>query len=458
MPINAISDGRRACVPETDSNFHGSGFTAMRHLPIDSALFVDNRARLSKLLPPRSLVIVNANDVLPTNADGSLPLVANSDLFYLAGIEQEESVLALFPDHPDEKLREVLFLRESNELLKIWEGYKLTKDDATRVSGVKTVKWLSEFRTVFRGLMCDAEAVFLNTNEHKRAADEVPTREWRFVEDCRRQYPLHDYRRLAPLMHRLRLVKSETELELLNEAIRITADGFSRVCRMVKPGVTEFQIEAEFAHEFICNRAKFAYTPIVAAGGNACALHYIVNDQTCQAGQLLLMDVAANYANYNADLTRTIPVDGKFTPRQRAVYDAVRRVMQASIKGATVGKLHKDWTREAQLMMNDELVALGLITADDVKKAKTDEPACRKYFMHGLGHPLGLDVHDVGLMHEPFAAGWVMTVEPGIYIPDEGLAVRLENDILLTDTGPIDLMADIPVDAEAIEDLMRSGR
>lgn len=456
MPINVISDGRGNQEPAMDSNFHGRDVIVMRHLPIDSALFVDNRARLAKLLPPRSLAVVNANDVLPTNADGSLMLVANSDLFYLSGVEQEESILALFPDHPDEKLREVLFLRETNEHLKIWEGYKLTKDDATRTSGVKTVKWLSEFRTVFRGLMCDADAVYLNTNEHKRADDEVESRDRRFVDECRDRYPLHNFRRLAPLMHRLRIVKSEAELELLNEAIRITADGFSRVCRMVKPGVTEFQIEAEFAHEFIRNRAKFAYTPIVAAGGNSCVLHYIANDQTCQAGQVLLMDVAANYANYNADLTRTVPVDGKFTPRQRAVYDAVLRVMQASIKGATVGKLHKDWTREAQLMMNDELVALGLITADDVKKAKPDEPACRKYFMHGLGHPLGLDVHDVGLMHEPFAAGWVMTVEPGIYIPDEGFAVRLENNILLTDAGPIDLMADIPVDAEAIEDLMRS--
>lgn len=427
----------------------------MRHHPLDSQLFVDNRARLRKLLPKNALVALNANDVLPTNADGSLPLVPNADLFYLSGIEQEESLLVLAPDAPDEKLREILFLREPNEHLKIWEGHKLTKDEATRISGVRTVKWLSELPMTWHGLMCDAEEVFLNTNEHKRAHVEVQTRDARFIDDCRGRYPLHAYRRLAPLMHRLRAVKSAAEVELLKEAIRITDAGFRRVARAVRPGVAEYELEAEFAHEFTRNRAKFAYTPIIASGANACILHYIANDRPCAAGDLLLMDVAANYANYNADLTRTVPVDGKFTKRQRDVYDAVLRVMRASIAGATVGKLHKDWTREAQLMMNDELVRLGLLTADDVKQAKPEEPACRKYFMHGLGHPLGLDVHDVGLMHEPLAAGWVLTVEPGIYIPEEKIGIRLENNVLVTDQGPIDLMADIPVEAEAIEALMR---
>ena len=429
----------------------------MRHLPIDSKLFIDNRARLAQMLPPRSLVVLNANDVMPTNADGSLSLVPNSDLFYLSGVEQEESILVLSPDAPDEKLREVLFVRETSDLLKIWEGAKLTKSQATGVSGIQTVKWLSEFPVVFRGMMCDAEQVYLNTNEHKRAADEVETRDERFIRDCRRQYPLHDYRRLAPLMHRLRVTKSEIELTLLKEAIRITDAGFRRVVKHVQPGVTEFALEAEFAHEFIRNRAKFAYTPIIASGANACVLHYISNDQTCQAGELLLMDVAANYANYNADLTRTVPVDGKFTPRQRAVYNAVLNVMRGSIAGATVGKRHRDWQREAQMMMNEELVKLGLITSDDVKKAPADEPACRKYYMHGLGHVLGLDVHDVGLMHEPFAPGWVLTVEPGIYIPAEGIGIRLENNIVVTERGPIDLMADIPVEADEIEALISAG-
>ncbi|HXT57721.1 MAG TPA: Xaa-Pro aminopeptidase [Pirellulales bacterium] len=426
----------------------------MRHAPIDASLFVENRARLKQLLPPRSLAVVNANDVLPTNADGSLPLVPNADLFYLSGVEQEESILVLSPDAHDEKLREVLFLREPNELLKTWEGHKLAKDEATQVSGIRTVKWLGDFSKTFHGLICDAEQVFLNANEHRRAAVEVQTRDARFVEDCQARYPLHDYRRLAPLMHKLRVAKSPAEIELLKQAIRITDEGFRRVLGFVRPDVMEYEIEAEFSHEFTRRRAKFAYTPIVASGANACVLHYIANDQPCRAGELLLMDVAANYANYNADLTRTIPVDGRFTPRQRAVYDAVLRVMRASIAGAVVGKLHRDWTREAQMMMNEELLALGLLTADDVKKQTPDEPACRKYFMHGLGHPLGLDVHDVGLMHEPFAAGWVLTVEPGLYLPEEGFAVRLENDVLVTADGPLDLMGSIPVEAEEIEALM----
>ena len=427
----------------------------MRHAPIESSLFVENRARLRKLLPKGAVAAVNANDILPTNADGSLPLVPNSDLFYLSGVEQEESILVLAPDAADEKQREVLFLRETNEHLAIWEGHKLTKDEARTTSGVQNVKWLSEFPTIWHGLMSDAEEVFLNSNEHKRAAIEVETRDSRFIAECRSRFPLHTYRRLAPLLHRLRVVKSAAEVELLKKAVSITDAGFRRAARSVKPGVYEHELEAEFAHEFVRNRAKFAYTPIIASGANACVLHYIANDQPCRAGDLLLMDVAANYANYNADLTRTVPVDGRFTPRQRAVYDAVLRVMRGSIQGATIGKLHRDWTREAQMMMDEELVKLGLLTAADVKNAKPDEPACRKYFMHGLGHPLGLDVHDVGRMHEPFAAGWVLTVESGIYIRDEGIGIRLENDVLLTDAGPIDLMADTPVDAEAIEELMR---
>jgi len=428
----------------------------MRHTPIDAALFVENRDRLRKLLPKNSLAVVNANDVLPTNADGSLRLVPNNDLFYLTGVEQEESILVLAPDAHDENLREILFVRESSELLKIWEGYKLTKEDATKVSGIKHIKWLSEFPRVFHGLMCEAEEVFLNSNEHKRAVVEVETRDARFAADTMNRYPLHTYRRLAPLMHRLRVVTSPAEVELLREAIRITAAGFDRVLKFVKPGVAEHEVEAEYIHEFTRNRAHWAYTPIVASGANACVLHYIANDQVCKDGDLLLLDVAANYANYNADLTRTLPVNGRFTKRQRAVYDAVLRVMQASLKDATVGKLHRDWQREAKRMMGDELLALGLVTKEDIEKQTFDEPACKKQFMHGLGHVLGLDVHDVGLMNEPFAPGWVLTVEPGIYLPDEGFGVRIENNVLVTADGPVDLTAGIPVTADEIEHAMHS--
>ncbi len=429
----------------------------MRHAPIDPALFVSNRQRASERLLPRSVAVINANDVLPTNADGSLAMHPNADLFYLSGIEQEESILVLSPDAPDEKLREVLFLREPSEHLKIWEGHKHSKEEASSISGIKTVKWLSEFRGVFHTLMCDAEHVYLNSNEHKRAVVEVETRDARFIQDCQRRYPLHQYLRLARIMHELRVIKSTSEVELLKQAIAITDRGFRRVLGMVRPGVNEHEIEAEFAHEFIRSRAKFAYTPIVASGANACTLHYIANDQPCRKGELLLMDVAANYANYNADLTRTIPVSGRFSRRQKQVYNAVLRVMRASIAGAVVGKLHRDWTRESQMMMNDELLKLGLIKPADVKKQESDNPACRKYFMHGLGHPLGIDVHDVGYAQEAFAPGWVLTVEPGIYIPEEGFGVRLENDVLVTAAGPDDLMGHIPVEADEIEALMHAG-
>lgn len=428
----------------------------MRHKPIDSQLFHENRARLRSLLLPNSLAVVNANDVLPTNADGHLILHPNSDLFYLSGIEQEESVLLLAPDAFDPRLREILFLREPNEHLKVWEGHKHSKDESTAISGVATVKWLSEFRGVFHQLMCEAEHVYLNSNEHRSAKADVETREFRFIRECQARYPLHDYQRLARLLHSLRVKKTEFELELLKQAVAITDSGFRRVLRFVKPGIGEQEVEAEFAHEFIRSRGKFAYSPIIASGKNSCVLHYIANDQPCQAGDLLLLDVAASYANYNADLTRTIPVSGRFSERQKQVYNAVLRVMRASIQGATVGKLHRDWQKESQMMMNEELLQIGLLKPEDIANQNPHEPACRKYFMHGLGHPLGLDVHDVGALSEPFSPGWVLTVEPGIYLPDEGFGVRLENDIVVTENGPVDLMADIPVEAEEIEELMKS--
>ena len=426
----------------------------MRHAPIDSKLFIENRERLKKLLLPKSLAIVNANDVLPTNADGSLPLHPNSDLFHLTGIEQEESILLLAPDAHEPKHREILFLREPNEHLKIWEGHKHSKDEAAKISGIKQVKWLAEFPVLFRQIMCELEHVYLNSNEHKRAVVEVETRDARFARECQAKFPLHTYHRLARLLHQIRVVKSDAEIALLQQAVDITEQGFRRLLKFVKPGVMEYEVEAELIHEFVRNRAKFAYNPIIASGANACVLHYNQNNQPCRKGDLLLLDVAASYANYNADLTRTIPVSGRFTRRQKAVYNAVLRVMRASIKGATVGKLARDWLKESQAMMNEELLALGLLKKSDIKQQTEDEPACRKYFMHGLGHPLGLDVHDVGFTTEPFAPGWVLTVEPGIYLPKEGFGVRLENDIVVTPNGPVDLMAGTPVEVGEIEDLM----
>jgi Xaa-Pro aminopeptidase len=304
--------------------------------------------------------------------------------------------------------------------------------------------------------MCEAEHVYLNSNEHNRASIVVETRDARFVSECRRRYPLHDYRRLARLMHCLRVIKSEPEIELLRKAVAITDAGFQRICRFVKPGVNETEVEAEFAHEFIRNRAFFSYTPIIASGANSCVLHYNQNDQTCSKGDLLLLDVGAKYANYAADLTRTIPVKGRFSKRQRQVYNAVLRVLRAGIAGAVAGKLHADWQKEAREHMTEELLKLGLIHSKEVKKQTEEKPACSKYFMHGLGHPLGLDVHDVGYTQQPFAPGWVLTVEPGIYIPEEGFGIRLENNIVVTHSDPVDLTESVPIEADEIEALMHS--
>lgn len=426
----------------------------MRHLPIDPALFIENRQRLMKQMARNSLAVVNANDVLPRNSDAVSLIVPQTDLFHLSGIEQEETILVLCPGSFDESLREVLFIRESSQLLQIWEGYKHTKDDASKISGIRNVQWLSEFPAVFHRLMCEVETVYLNSNEHPRSSVVVETRDARFVADCQRRYPLHRYERLGRLMFRLRGVKTKREIDLIRKAVDVTGKGFRRVAQMVEPGVTEYQIQAEFAHEFLRNRCDFAYNPIIASGANSCVLHYVQNDQECRKGDLLLLDVGASYANYNADCTRTIPVSGRFTKRQRKVYDAVLRVQRASIKGAKVGKLHRDWQKEAQGMMNEELLSLGLLKRSDLKKQTDAEPACRKYYMHGLGHSLGLDVHDYGWTQEPFTDGWVITVEPGIYIPEEGFGIRLENDIVVRKGGAEDLFKDIPIEADEIEALM----
>ena len=426
----------------------------MRHKVIDPKLFAGNRERLCKLLPPNSLAILNANDIPPTNADGTLVMIPNSDLFYLTGIEQEESILLLFPDAQDEKHREILFLREPNEHLKLWEGHKHGKEEAQSITGIREIKWLSDFPMFFRMLMCEAEHVYLNSNEHRRAVVDVQSRDARFIRDCQTEFPLHDYRRLAPLLHKLRAVKTKEEIKQIKHACGITRNAFKRVLRITKPGVMEFEIEAEFAHEFVKNRAKFAYSPIIAAGENNCVLHYLQNDQPLKKGQLLLLDVGANYGNYNADMTRTIPVSGKFSRRQKQVYDAVLRVMRAMIEAAVPGKMPKAWQQESEEMMTEELLGLGLLKPSQVRKAKPRHLACKKYFPHGLGHPLGLDVHDVAQIKDPMDENWVMTVEPGIYIPEEGFGVRLEDDVVVSAKNPVDLMADIPVEVGEIEDLM----
>ena len=430
----------------------------MRHTPIKNSLFKSNRERLRALLKPKSVAFVNANDLPPANADAVKRMHPNSDLFYLSGIEQEESILMLAPDAVQPALREVLFVREPNPHLKIWEGEKHSKETATTLSGIREIKWLSELPAIRHQIMCQSDQVYLNSNEHPRAVVDVQSREARFIHELQQAYPLHDYDRLAPLMHALREIKSAAEVNLIKQACAVTRDGFLRVLDKTRPGITEYEIEAEFAHEFTRNRCQFAHTPIVASGADSCVPHYLENQKTCRKGDVLLLDVGACYGNYNADMTRTIPVSGKFTRRQKQVYQAVLRVLRAMIAASTVGKSHLDWQQEAELMMNDECLALGLITKAQIKRETPDRRACRKYFMHGLGHSLGLDVHDVTTADAKFADGWVITVEPGIYIPEENFGIRLENNILITEDGPVDLMADIPIEPEEIQSIMAAAK
>ncbi|MBI1842637.1 MAG: aminopeptidase P N-terminal domain-containing protein [Verrucomicrobia bacterium] len=426
----------------------------MRYSAINPELFIENRRRLTELLLPNSLAVVNANDILPTNADGTFRLWQNSDLFHLTGVNQEESILLLYPGAHDPRHREMLFLRETSELIAIWEGRKLTREEARKATGIENIHWISDFPALFHRLMCECDHAYLNSNEHKRAAVEVETRDARFVRETQAGYPLHSYQRLARLTHQIRVQKSPLEVELMRKACRLTGRGFRRALRFIKPGVNEMEIEAEFAHEFIRGGGGFSYSPIIGSGANACVLHYLDNDQACRDGDIVLIDVGASYANYHSDMTRTVPVNGRFTPRQRKVYNAVLRILRAVSRLAVPGKLPSDWQKEAERLTEEELLKLGLLRRSDVKKQDPLKPAFRKYFMHGVGHPLGLDVHDVGLTTEPMRAGWVMTVEPAIYVREEGFAVRLENNILVREGGNADLMEDIPIEADEIEELM----
>ncbi|MDX2303029.1 MAG: aminopeptidase P family protein [Microscillaceae bacterium] len=429
----------------------------MKYQAIDSSLFIQNRKKFAEQMTQSALAVFNSNDLMPTNADGLMPFRQNNDLLYLSGIDQEETILVLFPDHPDEKFREILFLRETNEHIAVWEGHKFTKEEARQSSGIQTVYWLSEFHTLFNTLMGLCEAVYLNSNEHDRALVEVETRDARFIRWCMQKYPLHRYERAAPIMQYLRAVKSDLEIELIKIACGITEKGFRRVLKFVKPGVTEYEIEAEYIHEFIRNRSRgFAYTPIIASGANACVLHYIENNQVCQDGDVLLMDVAAEYANYASDMTRAIPVSGRFTPRQRDVYEAVLRVMDAAKDMLVEGNLWFDYHKAVGEVMEKELVDLGLITMNDIQNQDPDKPAYKKYFMHGTSHHLGLDVHDLGHKYRKFENGMVFTCEPGIYIPEEGLGIRLENNVVIHYNACIDLMENIPLDPDEIEDLMNN--
>ncbi len=410
---------------------------------------------MAKMMPS-SLAVFNSNDIYPISADSTMPFQQHRDIFYLSGVDQEESILVLFPNAVEEKHREILFLKETNDHIAVWEGEKLTKKKALETSGIKTVYWIQEFDKILKELTAQSETIYYNTNEHYRASVDTETREARFIKATKDKYPAHNIAKSNIILQRLRSIKDPIELDLIQLACNITEKGMRRVLNFVKPGVMEFEIEAEYIHEFLCNRSNgFAYTPIIASGNNANVLHYIENNQECKDGDLILMDVGAEYANYSSDMTRTIPVNGKFTKRQRDVYDAVNRVKNEATKMLIPGTLWKEYHIEVGNLMTSELLGLGLLDKTAVKNEDPDCPAYKKYFMHGTSHHIGLDTHDYGILWEPMKANMVFTVEPGIYIPEEGFGIRLEDDVVIQESGePFNLMRNIPIEAEEIEELM----
>ncbi len=430
----------------------------MKYDRIDSALYIANRKKFIAKMAPQTLAVFNSNDIYPVSADSTMPFAQHRDILYLSGVDQEESILVLFPNASNPAHREVLFLKETSELIAIWEGEKLTKQTAFETSGIQTVYWLQQFPTIFKQLMAEASGIYLNTNEHLRANTEVETREDRFIKQVKQDYPAHQVHKSAPIMHLIRSVKEQIELDLMQTACNITEAGVRRLLGFIKPGVWEYEIEAELAHEFLRKRSKgFAYTPIVASGKNACVLHYIENNQQCHDGDVILLDVGAEYANYSSDLTRCIPVNGRFTARQKAVYNAVLHVKNEATKLLVPGTIMAEYHKQVGTLMEEQLVNLGLISMQDIKNQDPAWPAYKKYFMHGTSHFLGLDTHDVGLWHEPISANMVFTVEPGIYIPEEGLGIRLEDDVVVQASGaPFNLMANIPIEADEIEALMNA--
>lgn len=428
----------------------------MRYHKINAELFIDNRKRFVKEMTNGALAVFNSNDIYPISADSTMPFQQHRDIFHLSGVDQEESILVLFPSCKNEKHREILFLKETNEHIAVWEGEKLTKEKALETSGIKTVYWLDQWETILKQLMAEASTIYLNTNEHLRADTTVQTRDDRFIKWVREAYPAHQVAKSAPIMHKIRSVKHPLEIELMQTACNITKAGIERLLKFIKPGVWEFEIEAELIHEFVKNRSKgFAYTPIVATGGNACVLHYIENKDQVKEGDLILMDVGAEYANYASDLTRCIPANGRFTDRQKAVYNAVLRVKEEAQKMLVPGTLLPEYHIEVGKLVEKELLDLKLIDKHDIAKQDANWPAYKKYFMHGTSHFIGLDTHDIGFFNEPIQAGMVFTCEPGIYIPEENLGVRIEDDLVVQETGePLNLMGDIPIEVEHIETLM----
>jgi Xaa-Pro aminopeptidase len=428
----------------------------MRHLPIANKLFSGNRKNFIDVIPENGVAIFHSNEQYPRNGDQFFPFRQQSDFFYLTGIEQEKSILLLAPQTSNKKLRQAVFIIETSEKIAVWEGHKLTKEEAREISGIQYIYWLEEFEASLKEVLADAEAVFLNSNEYVKFFSEVPDKNFRFAKSFIEQYPLHKVERAAPLLVKLRTIKSKEEIELLKKACQITKKGFERVMKFVKPGNLEFEVQAEIEHEFTMNRADgHGYAPIIASGKNACVLHYVENDKECKDGDLLLMDFGAEYANYSADMSRTIPVNGKFTERQKACYQAVLNVFKKAKEFYIVGSTINDINEGVNKLMEEELIKLGLFSREEVEKQDPEAPLFKKYFMHGTAHFLGLDVHDVGSKSEPLKPGMVLTCEPGLYIREENIGIRIENDLLITDSKPLDLMEDIPIEADEIESFMK---
>jgi Xaa-Pro aminopeptidase len=430
----------------------------MRYEPIKSDLFIQNRKNFMSQMLPSSLAVFNSNDTYPIGADSTIPFQQDRNIYYLSGVDQEESILVLFPDAPDPKHREVLFLTETNPHIAVWEGEKLNEEKALKVTGIKTVYWLKDLPKVFNELMTQCNLVYMNTNEHYRADHATQTREDRFNKWLKENYPAHQVAKSNPILQRLRSIKHPLELEVMQKACTITEKGFRRILDYTKPGQWEYELEAEFMHEFLMNKSRgFSYTPIIAGGKNATVLHYIENKEQLKAGDLILIDVGAEYANYASDMSRTIPVSGKFSVRQKQIYNAVNKVKKEATNLLVPGTIWKDYHVEVGKLMTSELLNLGLLDKADVQNENPDWPAYKKYFMHGTSHNIGLDTHDYGLLNEPMKANQVFTVEPGIYLPEENMGIRLEDDVVIQEKGaPENLMANIPIEMDEIEDLMNS--
>ena len=428
----------------------------MKYQALPNSLFAKNRLNFSDKMHKNSIALLCSNDVQYTNADDSMGFAQNNDLFYLSGIDQEESTLLLYPDADKKENREILFIKKTDDHIKVWEGEKLTKAEASTISGIKRVEWVDDFEKILQAMAFEADEFFLGHNEHvKRATSELETQQDRLIKWCKKQYPLHVYERAAKLTRGLRQVKSAEEVKMIQRAADISIQGFERVLTKVTPGIKEYELEAELSYVFFKEGAtRHAFKPIVASGKNACALHYTDNDDLCNDGEMILMDFGVCYGNYNSDTTRCFPVNGKFSKRQKEVYQAVLNCLKKGSALLKPGAVSEIYEADMAALVEKELINLGLLTVEDVAKQDPEKPLYKKYFMHGTAHHIGLDIHDVGLYSRPFEEGMVLTCEPGIYIPEEGIGCRLENDYLLTSNGNINLTAKMPIEVEDIERLM----